>query len=243
MMKTAKILQPLLHDQAGDQTALLRLRVQMTRFAATRGWVIPFLTVRSGVADKWRKARKGDNIGYQHYLELSEGSKQLLSEIQSRTSPNDKILDLGCNVGRELNHLWQAGYRNLTGVEIGEEPVRAMREVFPSLAQGARILNASMTAAVREFKNGEFDLIYAHGSLVSLSAREQYVFDEMSRITRRWLLVLENEWSGMLFPRDFGRVFSARGMREVATTEVLTRPPGKSRVKKSMLRVFEKVRG
>lgn len=230
----------MLYDGQGRHTWISKLKCRLTRFAATRGWVIPYLTVRSGIAEKWRKAGKGDNIGYQHYLELTESSRNLLAEIRARTTVDDRILDLGCNVGRELNHLWHQGYRNLTGVEIGEEPVRAMREVFPELAAGARILNESMADAVRDFEDGEFDLVYAHGSLISLSAREQFVYDEMCRITRRWIITHENENSSMLFARDFGKVFTWRGMRQVFEREVISESQKKGLFKKSIMRIFEK---
>ena len=210
--------------------------MQMTKYAATRGWVIPGLTVRSGIAKKWREAKKDDVIGYKYYLELDDLARMLLREIVSRTKPTDHILDLGCNVGRELNHLWTEGYRHLTGVEIGVEPVRAMGEVFSETALGSRIFNKSMTEAVLEFEDGEFDLVYAHGSLVSLSAREQFVFDEMARISRKYIITVENEWSLLLFPRDFGKVFTARGFRQIHHT--VWRQAGAE--KKTALRVFEK---
>jgi SAM-dependent methyltransferase len=239
-LKPSSVMRPLLRDGRGNRTALLNARVSLTKFAATRGWVIPFLTVRSGIADKWRTAQKDDGIGYQHYIELEEDSKVLLSEITSCAKPQDRVLDLGCNVGRELNHLWELGFRDLTGVEIGEAPVRAMKEVFPEMAGGSRIINRSMTEAIVEFGDAEFDLVYAHGSLVSLSAREQFVFDEMVRVTRCLIVTLENEWSGMLFPRDFGRVFTSRGMTQVLEREVRVSAPENGRQKKSMLRIFKK---
>lgn len=239
---TRQLTRQIMYDRRGRHRWVLNLRSALTRFAATRGWVIPFLTVRDGVAEKWRKAPRDGNLGYAHYLELRENSRVILKEIQARTTPSDRILDLGCNVGRELNQLWQAGYRNLTGVEIGEEPVRAMREVFAEMAGGSRIINNSMTAAIQDFNDGEFDLVYAHGSLISLNAREQFVFDEMCRITRRWIITMENERSKLLFPRDFGKVFAWRGMRQVAERTMEMEAP-KGGIKCSTLRVFEKRQG
>ena len=138
-MNAKELIRPLLHDRKGRGTSLLGMRVRLTKFAATRGWVIPFLTVRNGIAENWRKARKGDGIGYQHYLEIDEGSQLTLNEITGRTAPDSRILDLGCNVGREMNHLWEKGYRNLTGVEIGEDPfVCAQRELIEETGYKAR---------------------------------------------------------------------------------------------------------
>lgn len=211
--------------------------MQMAKYASTRGWVIPLLTVRGGIAEKWRNAKKESVIGYKYYLELDELARLLLNEIVSRTKPSDQILDLGCNVGRELNDLWGRGYRHLTGVEIGVEPVNAMREVFPDMAMGSRIFNRSMTEAVREFEDNEFQLVFAHGSLVSLSAREQFVFDEMARISKKYIVTVENEWSLLLFPRDFGIVFTSRGFRQIHEAEIYQ----EKHEKKAVLRVFEKV--
>jgi SAM-dependent methyltransferase len=236
-MNLSRLLNPILYYAPGRPTPILKARMQIAKYASTRGWVIPFLTVRSGIAEKWRAARRDDGIGYKYYLELDDLSRTLLKEIAARTKPADHILDLGCNVGRELNHLWSIGYRHLTGVEIGVEPVRAMGEVFPEMALGSRIFNKSMTEAVREFEAGEFELVYAHGSLVSLSAREQFVFDEMARISRRYIVTMENEWSLLLFPRDFGRVFGERGFRQIY--HAVCRQGASE--KQAALRIFEKV--
>jgi len=237
-MNSARLLKPLFYRSSGKPTFLLSIRVHLAKYAATRGWVIPYLTVRDGIFEKWRKAKKGDNIGYHHYLEIDRSAEMLLEQVTSRAGSFDPILDLGCNVGRELNHLWKMGYRNLAGVEIGEEPVRAMREVFPEMASASRIFNQSMTEAVRNFQDGEFQVVYAHGSLVSLSARDQHVFDHMCRITRRFIVTVENEWSGMLFPRNFEKVFTSRGMKQIHEQAIHSESPKGS--KTSMLRVFER---
>jgi SAM-dependent methyltransferase len=230
------ILRRLLFAPSGRPTALLRARMHVVKFAATRGWVIPLLTVRSGFAERWRHAARGSSMGYQHYLETDEIAARLLAEIRARAGPQDAVLDLGCNVGRDLNELWKSGYRRLTGVEIGLEPVRAMREVFPEMAAGSRIINKSMTEAVRGFGDAEFELVYTHGSLSHVSAREQFVFDHMCRIARRWIVTMENEWSPLAFPRDLGKVFADRGMAQ-EHAELIRRPGTEGR---TMLRVFRK---
>ncbi|MBV9463889.1 MAG: class I SAM-dependent methyltransferase [Verrucomicrobiae bacterium] len=234
-MTASKILNRVLYDREGEPRPILSARMQLAKFAATRGWVIPYLTTRAGISEKWRKASLGGPLGYQTYLELTPVSEAILAQIIARVSPGESILDLGCNVGRELNALWKKGYRNLTGVEIGEEPVKAMKSAFPELAAGARIINDSMAEALLNLGSGEFDLVYAHGSLVSLNAREQYVFDEICRVSRKWVITLENEWSMLLFPRDFGEVFRRRGLRQVH--HELVRVGSR---KRSALRVFAK---
>lgn len=221
---------------SGEASLLLLARMQLAKFAATRGWVIPGLTVHIDMAQRWRAANREDDLGYKHYLEPDDTARKLLGEVRARTGIGDHVLDLGCNVGRDLNELWNAGYRNLTGVEIGVEPVRAMREVFPAMAAGARIVNKSMDEAIGEFKDGEFSMVYTHGSLISLDAGKQCVFDNMCRVTRRWIITVENEWNPILFPRDFSKVFADRGMRQIYS-EVIRKPGSKN---KTVMRIFEK---
>ena len=62
-MKVKELIRPILHDPQGRGTAVLGMRVRLTKFAATRGWVIPYLTVRQGIASNWKNAKKGDGIG------------------------------------------------------------------------------------------------------------------------------------------------------------------------------------
>ncbi|MBV9462961.1 MAG: methyltransferase domain-containing protein [Verrucomicrobiae bacterium] len=235
-MSLSTLMKPLFFKAPGEPTLLLKTRMRMAKYAATRGWIVPLLTERADLSDKWRHAKNGQNFGYHSYLELDELSRKLLDQIMQRVGPADSILDLGCNVGRELNALWVQGHRRLTGVEIGLEPVQAMARIFPELAAGARILNCSMTEGVRQFGDGEFRLVYAHGSLVSLTARQQFVFDEIARISSRFVITVENEWSWMLFPRDFRKVFEDRGFVQVHSEEYTT--PGTT--KKAALRVLEK---
>ena len=225
-----------MYKSSGEPTLLLLARMQLAKFAATRGWVIPLLTVHIDMAERWREANPESDLGYKHYLELDDAAKKLLDQVKARTNTGDSVIDLGCNVGRDLNELWNAGYRSLTGVEIGLAPVRAMREVFPEMAAGARIVNKSMDEAIREFWDAEFKLVYTHGSLISLNAGKQSVFDHMCRITQRWIITVENEWNPVLFPRDFSKVFTDRGMRQVYS-EIIRKLGSRNQ---TVLRVFEK---
>jgi SAM-dependent methyltransferase len=49
-------------------------------------------------------------------------SKYLYEVISKHFTTDVKILELGSNVGRNLNYLYERGYKNLTGVEIAKMP-------------------------------------------------------------------------------------------------------------------------
>jgi len=44
---------------------------------------------------------------------------------------NGKILEIGCNVGRNLNHLYENGFKQLTGIEISENAINALKRMYP----------------------------------------------------------------------------------------------------------------
>lgn len=64
-----------------------------------------------------------------HYLEtrhweLVERSERLLEIFSEYVDKKDSILELGCSAGRNLKYLEDAGYKNLTGLEMSEKAVR-----------------------------------------------------------------------------------------------------------------------
>lgn len=54
-------------------------------------------------------------------------------EFERCVRKGDAILDVGCGYGRTLNELYQAGYRNLTGIDFSEGMVRRGKALFPYL--------------------------------------------------------------------------------------------------------------
>ena len=53
----------------------------------------------------------------ENYLDPSERSEFLVDIMSKYTEKSDAILELGCNVGRNLNFLYKNGYRNLHSIE------------------------------------------------------------------------------------------------------------------------------
>lgn len=79
----------------------------------------------------WHYADINSQHYYNHYLSLDYKSNLLIKIIKKYSpSKNNKILDLGCNVGRHLNFLKIAGYKNLYGVDIGKVPLKKLKNFF-----------------------------------------------------------------------------------------------------------------
>ena len=81
----------------------------------------------------WRNPSHG-NLP-EKYFEVKERSEFLANIIKKYEKNLDaKILDIGCNVGRNLNYLFFAGYQNnLCGIEINSKAIQLMKTAFPEM--------------------------------------------------------------------------------------------------------------
>ena len=167
----------------------------------------------------WRSPPDEGNLP-QSYLEGAARSMLLLELVRQHLSVDParaSILEIGCNVGRNLNYLFGAGYLNLTGIEISENAVRLLRQEFSALAAASRIHVAPVEEKIREFVDGEFDLVFTMAVLEHVHDQSAWIFTEMVRVTKELLITVEDERevSERHFPRNYGRVFTMVGMKEI----------------------------
>jgi SAM-dependent methyltransferase len=167
----------------------------------------------------WRKPSDDANRP-EDYAEMPEmrGRSALLRElVGTRAGDDPNVLEIGCNVGRNLDHLLHTGVRRLTGIEISEPPVKMMRQVYPELASTARILNMPVEDAIKNLGDGEFDLVYTMAVLEHIHPDSEWVFGEMVRVTRNLIITIEDEESvsGRHFPRRYKRIFEPLGMQQI----------------------------
>ena len=137
--------------------------------------------------------------------------------IKKRAKPNAKILEIGCNVGRTLNYLFLAGFRDLSGIEINEEAVQLLKQSFPEMAGHAAIHNAPVEKSIGQFGNGEFDIVFTMAVLEHIHRDSTWIFPEIVRIAKDYLVTVEDERSRgwRHFPRNYARVFESLGMKQI----------------------------
>jgi 2-polyprenyl-3-methyl-5-hydroxy-6-metoxy-1,4-benzoquinol methylase len=139
-------------------------------------------------------------------------------EIVGRYVNRDaKILEIGCNVGRNLNALFLSGFRNLEGVEISESAVQLLNQSYPEMASRTRIHNEPVEEIISKFGNGAFDLVFTMAVLEHIHPDSAWIFAEMARITNAFLVTVEDERgvSWRHFPRDYKKVFEPLRMRQI----------------------------
>lgn len=151
------------------------------------------------------------------YLEGAERSRFLVDLVRTYARPEWRILEIGCNIGRNLQHLFLAGFSNLEGIEISEEAVRQLRAAFPKMAQHANIRVAPAEEALPSLEDKSFGLVFTMAVLEHIHAESEWLFAHIVRITGKILITIEDEKnvSERHFPRNYQRVFEKLGMRQV----------------------------
>ena len=155
------------------------------------------------------------------YLRGTERSLFLLEIIRKYAEPDARILEIGCNVGRNLNILLHGGYTRLAGVDINAGALMEMQRYFPELARRAAIFHAPIEEFLPEQPGNAVDVVYAMAVFEHIHTESDWVFPHIARITRRLLITLENEEdaSWKHYPRNYRAVFEPLGFRQIAQPE------------------------
>lgn len=171
---------------------------------------------RSELHQYWKDPYDGANLP-QGYLEGKERSELLLGIIKRYTTPDSKILEIGCNVGRNLNHLSQAGFKNLEAIEISENAIQLLKKSHPEMASHTKIHNTSIEDIIKEFGDNEFDIVFTMAVLEHIHKDSEWIFSDMVRITKDCLIVVEDEHceSWRHFPRNYKKIFERLGMKQI----------------------------
>ncbi len=163
----------------------------------------------------WRQPAPPGNDPHDYVR--ATGRSEALLQIISDLPNNVRILEVGCNVGRNIAYLYDHGYTGVEGVEINPYAVELLRETFPQLANN-EIHIGTAGETLPKFADDEFDLVYTMAVLEHIHPDESTVFDDMARIGK---LVLAIEPEGRLshrqFPHDIPKVFGDRGLKLVSS--------------------------
>jgi len=161
----------------------------------------------------WRQPNPvgNDPNGYIHMVGRSAALLEIISDL-----PKDaRILEVGCNVGRNLAYLYDNGYTRVEGIEINPNAVELLRKTFPQLA-GTRIHIGAGGEVLPQFADDEFDLVYTMAVIEHIHPDESGVFDNMARIGRQVLAIEPHgRLSHRQFPHDVGKLFTERGLTQV----------------------------
>ena len=154
--------------------------------------------------------------------------------LNGHIDKNSPILELGSNSGSNLNYLSKRGYTNLSGIEINSQAILQIKQSFPEL--NATIFNSSLEEKLISIPDNSYDLIFSMAVLLHIHPDSNFIFDEISRISRRYVCTIEgeNNYCPWCFPRNYKRVFERRGFKQAFMIESMPSKPSYT------MRVFRK---
>ncbi|MFC6976030.1 class I SAM-dependent methyltransferase [Halomicroarcula sp. GCM10025709] len=165
---------------------------------------------------------------YAHYG--SDATSELVRSLLERHVERDaSVLEVGCNAGRHLAELADAGFADLTGIDLNADALDLLAETYPDLAADGTFHAVSIEEFVTDIDDDAFDVVFSVETLQHLHPDSAWVFDDLARITGDLLVTVENE-SGEagtvnyvdddlpLYYRDWNEVFTDRGLTEIEST-------------------------
>lgn len=106
----------------------------------------------------------------------------LNEEFLKDISHDFSILEVGANVGTQLEFLRRMGFVNVQGIEVNEYAVQKSKELYPDVT----VRHGSGFAL--PFEDASFDMVFTSGVLIHISPQDiQKILSEMHRVTRRYL--------------------------------------------------------
>ena len=159
-------------------------------------------------------------------------SETLVDVLTHYTTREAAILEVGCGSGRHLAHLLENGFSNLTGVDINDEAFDVMAENYPRLAETGTFHTGSLEALIPEFEDDKFDVIFSVETLQHIHPDDDWVFEELTRVSADLLITAENEGNSPergrgsadvsyvddefpLYHRNWKRIFSDLGAAQL----------------------------
>lgn len=98
-----------------------------------------------------------------------------------------KILEVGSNIGLQLELFRLMGFKNLLGIELNDYAVEKAKQLHPKVD----VIRGS--AFDLPFRDGYFDLVYTSGVLIHINPKKDLleVSDEIYRVTNRYIWCYE----------------------------------------------------
>ena len=168
--------------------------------------------------DYWRNPTD-DNNRIEDYLDpANEDRSQFLTSIIDTHCPDlHSALEIGCNVGRNLNYLRTHKKMEVAGIEINKDALETLRKIYPAL-QDQKLIQGVAQECVSEVPDNAYDLVYSMAVLMHLHPDTPETFwREIVRVARKNIITIEGErWSsGRNWGRNYGEIFTSLGAKEI----------------------------
>ncbi len=140
-------------------------------------------------------AERTGRFSPEYYARLghNEVSETIARVLGHYVKEDARVLEVGCGSGRHLDYLLDSGFKNLTGIDINDESFAVMDEHYPKLAETGTFHTGAIEDILPEYDDDEFDVVYSVEILQHIHPEDEWVFEELTRVTGDLLITAENE--------------------------------------------------
>lgn len=162
----------------------------------------------------WKSQTAGDIHGYDKYLVFHPRIQVMIDEIKSRVTPDQSILDLGCNCGYYLSLVKSEGYHNLSGIDISPVAIRYGRDHLD--LEGVDLITGSFEEVLPALISAgkRYNLVYTLGATLELVHPSCDIIGEICSLSEKYVVLIISEW-GHSYPRFWEYEFSRHGFLPV----------------------------
>jgi SAM-dependent methyltransferase len=191
-------------------------------YAVLRYWYHLHPTPIEDIYRYWKNP-DSDNDLHDYATRYQARSEFLVKLLRRHVPTEGRVLEVGCNVGRNLNAAFQAGYRNLEGIELNSNAIELIKKYFPEMAKVADVHFGLIENFVRSL--GNFECAFAMGVLQHIHPSSEWVFPELAKRAAT-VITIEHEKSfgWRWFPRNYKNVFESAGMQQIEEIECAKLP-------------------
>ncbi|WP_058364873.1 class I SAM-dependent methyltransferase [Haloparvum sedimenti] len=129
---------------------------------------------------------------YAHYG-ADERSERVRAHLAERVDADAAVLEVGCSAGRHLEHLREAGYADLHGIEINETAFDVMADEYPDLFAAGTFHAAAVEDVLPDVEDDRYGAVFSVETLQHVHPDNAWVFDDLVRVAKDLIVTVEIE--------------------------------------------------
>jgi ubiquinone/menaquinone biosynthesis C-methylase UbiE len=167
----------------------------------------------------WNKKKKK----YKYFESSKTTAEAIYNIVGLYAEKTDRIMELGCGNMKNLQHLYDKGFQNLTALEYSHiedgTAKKELKEVYEKIVKSM----FPIEIAIPRFKDKMFDITLCVGILGHLPDIEDELAKHIRRITKKYVIVFENETeeTPIHWARNYQGIFEQYKMKQVYTSTEL----------------------
>lgn len=185
-----------------------RLSWLLGSFGITPPW-------KKGSRKYWQSREMGDEHSPEKYVQEDNSTYVLFEDLLKVIGKDASFLEIGCNAGRNLNYLYNQGYRNLAGIEINEVSInKTLMEHFPELYKTGRFYVGNAAHEIKKIPSKSYDVTFSIAVLEHIPPEDKRLFFDMARVTRSYIAIITGD-NSRVYPHNYDKIFEEFGYKKV----------------------------